>query len=74
MRRMTVARRVAMVQVHSRNYRESCLPYPDNIVSKVSKTLPIIAIRRNEDLLTIIKVNSENDCTCVSSLLLRLKT
>ena len=57
MKRMTILRRVAMVHVHSKNYRETCLPYPDNIVSKVSKALPIIAIRRNEDLLTIIKVN-----------------
>ncbi|KAL4237693.1 Dynein heavy chain 14 [Mactra antiquata] len=55
MKRMTVLRRVAMIHVHSKNYRESCLPFPENIVNKVSKALPIIAIKRNEDLLTIIK-------------------
>ena len=56
MKRMTVLRRVAMIHVHSRNYRDTCLPYPETIVNKVSKALPIIAIKRNEDLLTIIKV------------------
>ena len=57
MKKMGVLRRVAMIQVHSKKYRDSCLPYPDNIVARVNKALPIIAIKRNEDLLTIIKVS-----------------
>ena len=57
MKRMTVFRRIAMIQVHSKIYRDTCLPHPENIVARVNKALPIIAIKRNEDLLTIIKVN-----------------
>jgi len=53
---MIILRRVAMIHVYSKGYRDTCLPYPDAIVNKVSKALPIIAIKRNEDLLTIIKV------------------
>ncbi|WAR20146.1 DYH6-like protein, partial [Mya arenaria] len=41
--------------VYSKNFRDSCLPFSENLVNKVSKALPLIAIKRNEDLLTIIK-------------------
>ena len=54
---MTVVRRVAMIQVFSKNYRDSCLPYTEDVVKEVSTALPVIAVKRNEDLLTIIKVS-----------------
>lgn len=53
---MTIRKRVCMIQVQSKSYRESCLPYPTNIVETVHVKLPLIANKRNEDLLTIIKV------------------
>lgn len=53
---MTIRKRVHMIQVLSKNYRETCLPYPTNIVDTVHIKLPLIANKRNEDLLTIIKV------------------
>lgn len=56
MRKMTVKRRCAMILVMSSNYRDSCLPYPQEIIDKTHHKLPIIANKRNEDLLTIIKV------------------
>ncbi|KAK3576323.1 hypothetical protein CHS0354_039732 [Potamilus streckersoni] len=55
MKKMTLMRRIAMIQVQSRNFQDSCLPYPENIVREVNKILPVIANKRNEDLLTIIK-------------------
>lgn len=55
MKKMRIVRRVAMILVHSKEFRDTCLPFPESIVAKVSKALPIIAIKRNEDLLTIIK-------------------
>ncbi|XP_069117336.1 dynein axonemal heavy chain 6-like isoform X3 [Argopecten irradians] len=55
MKKMTTVRRVSMVQVQSKRFRESCLPYCEEIVSDSHQQLPIIANKRNEDLLTIIK-------------------
>lgn len=45
-----------MILVMSSDYRDSCLPYPQEIINKTHHKLPIIANKRNEDLLTIIKV------------------
>lgn len=56
MRKMTVKRRCAMILVMSSDYRDSCMPYPQEIIDKTHHKLPIIANKRNEDLLTIIKV------------------
>ena len=53
---MTVKRRCAMILVMSSDYRDSCLPYPQEIINKTHHKLPVIANKRNEDLLTIIKV------------------
>ena len=41
-------------------FRESILPYPQKILSEVHTTLPVIAYRRNEDLLIAIKVRENN--------------
>ena len=57
MKKMTILRRVAMIQVYSKSYRDTCLPYTEDVVKQVSTALPVIAIKRNEDLLTIIKVS-----------------
>ena len=61
MKKMTVKRRVAMIEVQSAGYRDSCLPYPEAIIHKTHEKLPIIANKRNEDLITIIKVGP---CFC----------
>ena len=45
-----------MILVMSSDYRDSCLPYPQEIINKTHHKLPVIANKRNEDLLTIIKV------------------
>ncbi|KAK3092231.1 hypothetical protein FSP39_000084 [Pinctada imbricata] len=55
MKKMTVKRRVAMIEVQSSMYRDSCLPYPEAIIHKTHEKLPLIANKRNEDLITIIK-------------------
>lgn len=55
MRKMTVKRRCAMILVMSSDYRDSCMPYPQEIIDKTHHKLPIIANKRNENLLTIIK-------------------
>ncbi|XP_062579261.1 dynein axonemal heavy chain 14-like [Saccostrea cucullata] len=45
MRKMTVKRRCAMVLVISSSFRDSCLPYPQEIINKTHHKLPIIAIK-----------------------------
>ena len=46
-----------MMQVFSKNYRDSCLPYTEDVVKEVSTALQMIEVKRNEDLLTIMKVS-----------------
>ena len=48
---------VGFVTVLSQGFCESCLPYPTNVISAVSVKLPVVAVKRNEGLLTIIKVS-----------------
>ena len=45
-----------MIHLFSKNNRDLCLPYTEDVVKDVSTALPVIAVKRNEDLLTIIKV------------------
>ena len=44
------------MQVFSENFYQSCVPYPRDVLHAVVSRLPKIAYKRNEDLLTIIKV------------------
>lgn len=57
-----------MIQVQSKIYRDSCLPHPEFVIKRTHQHLPIIANKRNEDLLTIIKVKTLLDmgsnCLC----------
>ena len=50
-------KRLGMMDVQSSGFRDACLPHPREVLSVVHKKLPIVALRRNEDLLSIIKVN-----------------
>lgn len=55
MQKMVMSRRVAMVKVRAENFYSTCTPYPDKVVADVDQRLPVIANKRNDDLLTIIK-------------------
>lgn len=56
MKKMVMSRRVDMIQVKAEDFCSSCLPYPQKVVKEVHEKLPVIANKRNDDLLTIIKV------------------
>ncbi|XP_077989551.1 dynein axonemal heavy chain 6-like [Glandiceps talaboti] len=56
---METAKRNGMFQVLSDGYKESCLPYPRDVISAVNRRMPVIANKRNEDLLTVIKSASK---------------
>lgn len=57
MNKMVTSRRVAFVQIQASEFQKSCLPYPTVVVDVVSKWLPVIANRLNDELMTVIKVN-----------------
>ena len=56
MKVMRRLKRVGLIQVHTQQFCDSCLPYPENIIAVISRKLPEIALKKNLVLLTIIKV------------------
>jgi hypothetical protein len=50
-------KRLFLIHTLGKNFCKSCLPYPHTVLKAVGDRLPVIANRRNEDLLTIIKVS-----------------
>ena len=61
MKHMRQSLRVGLIDVRSEGFCQSCLPYPENVMKAVVAKLPVIALKRNEDLLTIIKVPDTHD-------------
>ncbi|XP_074663059.1 dynein axonemal heavy chain 6-like [Tubulanus polymorphus] len=55
MNRMRITRRIFMNQINVEKFCTSCLPYPKSVLNAIHDKLPVIANRRNEDLLAIIK-------------------
>ena len=65
---MVMSRRVAMVQVRATDFCNSATPFPQKVVDLVHHRLPLIANKRNDELLTIIKVCLHTGvyvCVCV---------
>ena len=56
MKVMREKKRLGLLDVQSQGFRDACLPHPRDVLSVVHNKLPIVALKRNEDLLTIIKV------------------
>ena len=56
MQRMRRLKRLGLIRVEAENFCQSSLPYPQTVLKNVCSRLPVIAFKRNEDLLTIIKV------------------
>ncbi|KAL8598272.1 hypothetical protein ACOMHN_035222 [Nucella lapillus] len=62
LRRMTsmvMEHRLAMVHVRAKDFSEASSPHPDHILKEVHHKLPLLANKRNDDLLTIIKGASQ---------------
>ena len=57
MSHMQRKRRLGHIIVHSETFCQDCKPYPQTVVTHVKVALPVIAYKRNEDLLSIIKVD-----------------
>ena len=56
MRHMTKRRRIGMIDLSADEFSQSCLPYPTAVIKSISNKLPVVAKKKNDDLLTIIKV------------------
>ena len=62
-----------MIQVFSKNNRDLCLPYTEDVVKDVSTALPMIAVKRNEELFTIINLlKYYSTGTCINAGLISL--
>lgn len=57
MRHMTKRRRIGMIDLSAEDFSSSCLPHPTAVIKSLSSKLPIVAKKKNDDLLTIIKVS-----------------
>ncbi|KAL5256854.1 hypothetical protein ACHWQZ_G011949 [Mnemiopsis leidyi] len=55
MQKLPVSVREGLMVLKIQPFRDSCLPFPLRILSDVNERLPVIAYRRNEDLLINIK-------------------
>lgn len=55
---MRQKKRLGLIEVLSGGFRDSCLPHPREVLSVVNSKLPVVALKRNEDLLSIIKVRT----------------
>jgi hypothetical protein len=58
MHKLPVSVREGLMVLKVQPFREACLPFPLRILSDVNERLPVIAYRRNEDLLINIKVGT----------------
>ena len=57
---MRQKKRLGLIEVLSGGFREACLPHPREVLSLVHSKLPVVALKRNEDLLSIIKVRTNH--------------
>ena len=56
MQTLPISVREGLMVLKIQPFRDTCLPFPLRILSDVNERLPVIAYRRNEDLLINIKV------------------
>ena len=57
MKEMRLHKRVGLFHVDITQFQKDCLPFPEKVLEAVSRHLPVIAARRNDVLLNVIKVS-----------------
>ncbi|XP_023930267.1 dynein heavy chain 6, axonemal [Lingula anatina] len=55
MKNMVLSKRLGMILLMAEKFSEACMPYPTNVLNIIHKKLPVVANKRNEDLINIIK-------------------
>lgn len=56
MSKMVLHKRVGLFHVEITGFQSDCLPYPQKVLEAVACHLPVIAAKRNDVLLNVIKV------------------
>ena len=56
MQSMPICQNKGLLLVKTDQFKEACLPYPQKIIFAVNQHLPVVANRKNEALLKVIKV------------------
>ena len=56
MQKMTLHKRVGLFHVDISGFQKDCLPFPETVIKGVGRHLPVIAAKRNDVLLNVIKV------------------
>lgn len=69
MAKMTLHKRIGLFHVDITGFKTNCLPFPEKILEGIGRHLPVIAAKRNDVLLNVIKVRQ----TDTRSLLLYFK-
>eukprot|EP00058_Branchiostoma_floridae_P021106 XP_002606596.1 hypothetical protein BRAFLDRAFT_72653 [Branchiostoma floridae] len=55
MLKMRTHQRIGMMEVFSDGFQQSCLPFPKDVLAAINRKLPVIANKKNEELMRIIK-------------------
>ena len=64
--KMTLRKRIGLFHVDITGFKTDCLPFPEKILEAVGRHLPVIAAKRNDVLLNVIKV-WQTGCTLLKN-------
>ena len=62
MKDMLLHKRIGLFHLDVTQFQKDCLPFPEKVLEAVGRHLPVIAAKRNDVLLNVIKVG-----TCLTS-------
>ena len=62
MKEMLLHKRIGLFHLDVTQFQKDCLPFPEKVLEAVGRHLPVIAAKRNDVLLNVIKVS-----TCLTS-------
>ena len=71
MAKMTLHKRIGLFHVDITAFKTDCLPFPEKILEAVGRHLPVIAAKRNDVLLNVIKV-WQTGCTLLNCIKLKV--
>ena len=69
MTKMTLHKRIGLFHVDISGFNTDCLPFPEKILEALGRHLPVIAAKRNDVLLNVIKVRQTDHTllNCIKS-------
>ena len=58
MKEMLLHKRIGLFHLDVTQFQKDCLPFPEKVLEAVGRHLPVIAAKRNDVLLNVIKVST----------------